>query len=286
MQIDVNSKPLADEIRTKMDCYRAELLKFGMCEPSRLKSSVWHWRFFKPVTELTAFVVNLKGCDTHIAVTYGYASTAFTRMASCESDLTQLGIDDESITLREKAIIFSEMDDANVRAQIARMYEEYQQTSKDDLLLAAKARRKAFIQQITVNLKPMGFRKKANTWTRFLEGECVLMFNLQKSSFSDQYYFNIYIDKSEKDHCGNCYYSRILPDDASLIDWQTMSASKLESFMHSSVIPALESIIHTPLCQLGQPPDIWSGCNCDRQKCPQCWVEKNLWEANQTDSEE
>lgn len=276
MQIDVNSKPLADEICAKMDLYRAELLKFDMCEPSKLKSSAWHWHFFKPTTEFTAFVVNLKGCDSHIAVTYGYASTAFTRMAGCENDLIQLGIDDEDITLREKTIIFSEMGDANARTQIAQMYERYQHTTKDALLLAAKAKRKAFIQQITVKLKPLGFKKKANTWTHSLEGECNLVFNLQKSSFSDQYYFNIYIDKNGKDSCGNCYYTRILPGDGSLMDWQTVSTSELESFMHFSVIPALESIIHTPLCQLGQRPNIQSGCSCDRQKCQRCWFEKNL----------
>lgn len=200
MQIEVDSKPLANEIRTKMEQYRSKLLESGIQEPSKRKSSVWHWYFFKPVTTLTAFIVNLKGKDQYIEVTYGYASTAFTRFTGCENYLVESGVSDEEITIREKIVIFDEADEVTARNQITQMYEKFLKTEKDDLLIEAKEKRKAFIQQIAEKLKPMGFKKKANTWTHTLEGEYYLMFNAQKSSFSDEYYFNIYIGKIGANH--------------------------------------------------------------------------------------
>lgn len=282
MQIAIDSKQLAGKIREKMEHYRTELLKSGMREPDKRKSSVWHWHFFKPMTELTAFVVNLKGEDQYIEITYGYVSTAFTRVAGCKNDLIELGVCDEDITIREKIIICDETDDTMIRTHITQMYEKYQQTTKDELLLEAKARRKAFIQQITAKLKSMGFRKKANNWTHILEGEYYLTFNAQKSSFSDKYYFNIYIGKNGINDYGDCYYNRVFPYDMCPVDWQILSQDEFVIFLNCTVIPVLEQIIHTPLRELGKLPSVWSCCSCGRKKCERCWVEKNLWEAKES----
>ena len=279
MQTAADSKPLSGEIRAKMEKYRASLLASGMQEPSKLKSSVWHWLFYKPVTELTAFIVNLKGTDDYIEVVYGYASTAFTKMAGDENALIELGVSDKEITIRKKIVICCEADEVFARNHIAQMYERYLQTSKDELLIEAKAKRKAFIQQIADRLKPMGFRKKANTWTRSLEGDYSLMFNAQKSAFSDEYYFNVYIEKNGSDIYGVCYDTRVFPGDMCPLDWQTLKKDEFEFFLNRTVVPALDQIIHTPLHELGKLPSIWSNCTCNRKKCGQCWVEKNLWEA-------
>ena len=279
MQIAVDSKPLSIEIWTKMEKYRADLLASGMLEPSKRESSVWHWFFYKPTTELTAFIVNLTGTDHYIEVVYGYASTAFTRFAGCENCLIESGVRDEEITIREKIVICDEADEGTARNQITKMYERYLQTPKDELLIEAKAKRKAFIQQIAVKLKPMGFRKKANTWTRALEGDYYVTFNAQKSAFSDEYYFNVYIGKNGSNLYGDCYYTRVFPGDMCPMDWQALSKDEFEFFLNRTVVPALEQIIHTPLHELGKLPSIWSCCSCNRKKCEQCWVEKNLWEA-------
>ena len=282
MQIAVDSKPLSSEVRVKMEQYRIDLLVSGMLEPSKRESSVWHWFFYKPATELTAFIINLKGTDGYIEVAYGYASTAFTRMAGDGNALIERGVSDEDITIREKIIICDESDEVAARNKIAQMYKRYLQTDKDDLLIEAKAKRKAFIQQIAVKLKPMGFKKKANTWTRTLEGEYYLMFNAQKSSFSDEYYFNVYIGKNGTNLYGDCYYTRVFPGEMCPMDWQALNKDEFEVFLNRTVVPALEQIINTPLYELGKLPPIWSCCSCNRQKCNQCWVEKNLWEAKDT----
>ena len=272
-------KQLPNDIRSKMEQYRTELLTFDMREPTKWQSSSWHWLFYKPMTELTAFVVNLQGHAFYIEVTYGYASTAFTRMAGDENALLERGVLDEYITVREKAIICDETDEAMIKGKIAKMYEAHLHTQKDDLLLFAKEKRKAFIQQIHAKLKPLGFKKKANTWTHSLTDTYYLMFDAQKSAFSDEYYFNLYIGKNGTNEYGDCYYTRIAPNGMSPMDWQALDKEEFDFFLNKSVVPELERIIATPLSELGQIASYWTGCHCNRQKCEICWMKKNLWEA-------
>ncbi len=85
MQVEENVKPLSDEMGEKMEQYRQQLLNFEMLEPTKRESSDWHWFFYKPITALTAFIVNLRRNEYYIEVVYGYASTAFTRMAGDEN---------------------------------------------------------------------------------------------------------------------------------------------------------------------------------------------------------
>lgn len=281
MQIAADSKPISSETRGKLEQFRGELLAFGMQEPSKRKSSVWHWYFFKPMTELTAFIVNLTGNDNCVEVVYGYASTAFTQFAGCENALLESGVSDEDITIREKIIIYDGTDEDTVRSLVGDMYSRYYKTQKDDLLKFAKEKRKAFIHEIALKLKPLGFKKRANTWTRPMEGEYYLMFNAQKSGFSDEYYFNVYIGKNGTNDYGDCYYTRVAPQGLYPSDWQALSWEELASFLNSTVIPTLETIIDTPLKELGKIPSYWSGCYCDRKKCDCCWMEKNRWEENE-----
>lgn len=278
MQTTADSKPLSNTIRAKMEQYRENLLAFGMQEPSKRKSSVWHWLFYKPITEQTAFVVNFKGTDSCIEVAYGYATTAFTKLAGAENDLNEWGVSDEHITIREKCVICNENDEKNAKHRIGDMYTRYFQTQKDDLLTSLKEKRKEFIQQIAQKLKPYGFKKKANTWSRFLDSEYYLMFNVQKSNFSDEYFFNIYIGKNGTNHYGDCYYTRIAPKDMYPMDWQTVSKSEFACFLDETAIPALETIINTPLNELGKIQSYWHGCYCDRKICDYCWMVKNIWE--------
>ena len=273
------SKPLPSDIQAKMEKYRKELIAFEMCEPIKRNSSSCHWYFYKPMTALTAFIVNVQGNEFYIEVAYGYASTAFTRMAGDENALIELGVSDEDITIREKVIICDETDEATAKIKIAEMYAAYRSTPKDDLLLLAKEKRKAFIQQIQTKLKPLGFKKNANTWTRSLNDTYYLNFNAQKSAFSDQYYFNLSINRDGKNYFGGCYETRIAPNGMSPMDWQTLDKEEFDFFLEKSVIPALEKIIGTPLAELGKIPSYWTGCHCNRQKCESCWQQKNLWES-------
>lgn len=199
-------------------------------------------------------------------------------MAGDENAVLYRGIDDEYITLREKLLICDEADEETAAIQIQKFHDQYSQTEKDELLNLAKIKRKAFIQQIADKLKPLGFRKKNNTWTRPLAGEFYVMINAQKSVFSDEYYFNLYIGKNGSNVYGDCYYTRLAPEGMCPMDWQVLSREEFEFFLNRSVVPAIVKINHTPLEELGKQSFIWSGCSCNRKKCEKCWVKKNLWE--------
>lgn len=58
-----------------------------------------------------------------------------------------------------------------------------------------------------------------------------------------------------------------------------MPPEVFQHFLDSTVVPVLEKILHTPLEELGKDPSLWRGCSCQRDLCPACWVEKNLWQA-------
>ncbi len=81
------------------------------------------------------------------------------------------------------------------------MYNRYSKTEKDDLLICAKEKRKAFIQQIAVKLKPFGFKKKANIWTCALENEyCWMEKNLWEVKKGGDTY-------EKESHCRRAYLS-------------------------------------------------------------------------------
>lgn len=284
MQNALDVKPLPGAIQTKMEQYRKALLSFGMREPSRWESSAWHWRFWKPATEWTAFVVNLSGREDSVEVVFGYASTAFTRFAGDENALAEWGVSNENITLRQTSLIRDEKDEKTAGIRIAEEYRKHLHTQKEDLLDCAKEKRKAFIQQITLALKQLGFRKKANTWTKPLEGDFYVSFNAQKSAFSDEYYFNVYIGKNGTSAYGDCYSARVAPMGQGALDWQTISEEKFASFLNQTVVPVLEEIIRTPLKALGKKTSYWFGCRCEHRRCDSCWMEKNAWEAKETHS--
>ena len=271
-------KALPREIRERMEAYRNELLAFGMREPAKLMHE-HHWLFYKVTTDLTAFIINLKASEFYIEITYGYASTAFTRLSGGENSLIDMGVSDEDITIREKFLLCDPSEEPVVRAKIETMYHAYLHTEKDALLACAKEKRKVFIEQIAAKLKALGFKKKGNIWTYALDEMYYLRFDAQKSAYSDQYYFNICIGKNGTSLYGDCYQVRVPTGSDSPLDWQSYDMAEFDSFLDRLVVPALKRIIDTPLADLGKIPDYWEGCTCNRRKCSTCWMEKNLWES-------
>ena len=278
MQIADNPKPIAHKGLAQLMRYREMLLAAGFHEPTNWQSSSWHWRFCKPLTSLTAFVVNLQGHDDRVEVTYGWASTAFTRMANDGEALTTLGVSDDEITLRAR-LTLREGEEAPV---IREMYEAFRAVEKDRLLALAQEKRKAFIHEIAVRLKPLGFRKKANTWRREMPRGLTLAFNLRKSGYSDVYYFNIDLRREDVPGLG-CYSCRISTEGCAgtnwTMDWQLISPEALSAFLEERLLPHLRWLIDTPYDELGALPACWAHCGCQRTCCESCWVHKNMWEA-------
>lgn len=264
----------------KMEEYRRLLVAAGFSEALKTKNHFW-----KQITELTAFIVNLNKVNDGINVIYGYASTAFTRMIGDENALIDWGVRDSEINIREMIVISDEIREASAVVQIRALYEKYLYTEKDKLLAQAKEKRKAFIKKIAVKLKPLGFKKKANTWRKELNSDYYLMFNAQKSSYADEYYFNVYIGKNGSNQYGNCFYTRVAPENASPLDWQLYGSDDFDVFLDHEVVPMMMRIVNTPLQELGKDRELWKQCYCQRNICEPCWMEKNVWEAKAVENE-
>lgn len=287
MQAADKPMPLAQGKYEALMRYREMLLAAGFREPVKRSSGTWHWRFYKPLTALTAFIVNLHAHDDRIDVAYGCASTAFTLMANDGDALTSLGVDDDEITLRAGLSIYGSADEGQAAALIRRMYDRYAETDKDALLALAREKRKAFIQKIAVRLKPLGFKKKASTWTRTTPEGYVLTVHVQKSSYSDRYYFNVHLRREGMIGVGCCYDVRLAPEGEKsgswCMDWQLIAPEAIDAFLDGRVLPVLAWLIHTPYEVLGADPTVWANCSCSRKACEVCWVHKNLWEARSTE---
>lgn len=286
MQIADHPHPLAQKAIDSLMRYREQLLAAGFHEPTRVYSRSWHWLFYKPLTNLTAFIVNLKRENDRVEIVYGCASTAFTLMANDQDALTTLGVSDDEITVRAGLTIRSEADEIPSASAIRQMYDQLRCVEKDALLDMAKEKRKAFIRQIAGRLKPLGFRKQGNRWTRLREGYAIT-FHLQKSSYADLYYFNVGVHREGINAPGCCYDQRISPEGERSgswrMDWQLFPPEALADFLDQRLIPHLIWLIDTPFAELGADPALWSCCDCQRKHCNPCWVQKNLWEAVQAE---
>ncbi len=272
MEISNEFEVITKEVQDKMFAYREIILSKGFFEPTQFDPSEENWRFYKPFTDLTALVLNLNYKDEQIEVYYGCASTAFTLMKGCENVLIEDGVSNESINLRKKTVLPIEFDNVVIDIILKDLYEEYSYIDKDNLLNLVKEKRKTFINKFTSKLKPMGFKKKANSWKYDLQNDYYLLFEVQKSRFSDEYYFNVYIAKENSKVCCDCFYRRIAPDNMFPMDWQTISDELFEKFLNEDLEKLLKHIISTPLNELGKEDLIIQNCNCDRKQCDFCWV--------------
>lgn len=283
MQIADHPHPIAQAGLERLMRCREQLLAAGFREPTEMYSRSWHWRFYKPLTSLTAFIVNLKGYDDHVDVTYGCASTAFTLMVNDGDALTSLGVSDDEITIRAQCTIRDAADEEQAASTIRQMHDQFRSVEKDALLAMAKEKRKAFIQQLAVRLKPLGFKKKGNKWLKPLSAGYTLTFHLDKSPYADMYYFDVMIRSDSMTGYGSCYNRRVAPagerSGSWRMDWQLFPADALADFLDALLIPRLLWLMNTPFADLGADPTLWACCDCQRNHCQSCWVQKNVWEA-------
>lgn len=59
-----------------------------------------------------------------------------------------------------------------------------------------------------------------------------------------------------------------------LVDWQTIADDEMIKFLENDIVSQLMHIIDTPLYELGKETMIGEHCECDRQQCVACWIQK------------
>lgn len=258
----------------KTDVYKKHLHDAGFSE-AQLKP----YRFFRAETDSTAFIVNLVENECGLDVLYGFCSTAF--MAGDEDFFEKYGKDESDCNLRYCLTIESDSDEEKSKELIEGLYILYRNTEKDELLNIVKERRKAFLHRFTELLKPIGFKKKGNKWTKQFADEYILTFEAQKSAYSDQYYFNISIDRVESANQVGCYNRRVDTNSECVYNWQLMSDTQIEDLL-TATEEKINAILDTSIEMLGKQKWVWEHCMCSRKHCDVCWVEKNMWEAKES----
>lgn len=230
-------------------------------------------RYYAVVPTGKLFVVNLDKKDG-IRVVWGWA---FSKEPETDQFLKENGVSSDDCNLRFCAAIENTADWEKVCADIRMDYDAWKECSKDDLLDEVKRRRKAFMQQIAVRLKPLGFRKKGNRWFRELDHGFAFKVEAQKSAYSDCYYMNLSLKPKDDIFYGDCYYDRIRYPEG-IVDWQLMPAEDFIALLEQTIENVIEPVLNTPFEQLGKERWLQENCICQRTKCSECWVEKNIWE--------
>ncbi len=261
----------------QLDKYKKLLLNADFKEANK---SPLH--FFKKVTEKTSFIVNLSITNNVISIIYGYCSTAF--MMGDESYFINYGKSSDEINLRCYAEIASASDEATVKEKIQDIYNEYKTIEKDELLKIVKEKRKEFINLFSDRLKPLGFKKRNNQWRKEIAPDTLLLFWVDKNSYSDLYCFQIQIHKisEEKQIC--CYDEELettgfkkydwdlYAKKNALFDWQLETPENKNKLIDLIIARYLLPYSNTPLEILGKQEAIKNYRWCTKNACENCWI--------------
>lgn len=263
-------KSVSQEIKDKTRYFKSILLNKGFSEALHyVESRLWKWKFYKQTSEDVAFIVNLEAYEDYIEIYYGYASTAFTKMAGSNDTLKKLGVFSEDINIRSMIKYKLNDNEEFIYNKIRDFYIEYFNLSKDEILSLKKEKQKIFIGKINDRLKPLGFKKKNTIWTKKLEQNLFLEFNAQKSQFSDEYYFNISLYNNDLKY-PTCFDTRLTFNDKQIFDWQILSEEDLNQILDILINRYLLLIISTPLNQLRKVKSDYFKLKCSKKVCKEC----------------
>ena len=286
---------LTNNIKAKTREFKDILLKNGFEEAEFHKESrLWKWKYYKPTLSDVAFVVNLEPYDNYVEIYYGFASTAFTKMAGSSDALKKHGIDSDEIAIRNMIKYTYGEDESLCLDAIKSFYNQYNRYSKDELLILAKEKRKEFINDINLELKSLGFKKKGATWSIPLNQYYKLSFILDKSRFCDCYRFYYEINNVENVHpvnrCHICQIAYEYKSQRNDFNWQCYSKAELDEFLKFISKDILLPIINADVINFGKliaelnslpnprlfvsrNEDIkfYNSFRCDLDKCSQCY---------------
>ena len=155
----------------------------------------------------------------------------------------RFGKPDEEITLRKSISIAREEDEIKAQAHIQDFLLQYKDLSKEELLLVSKENRKKFINAFNVLLKPLGFKKKSNKWSKDINDRLVFNFNLSKSQYSDIYYMDTWINSKDNEN-EISYEKRYLYQYRPHIDWQLIDMNDFNIYLEEVFIKEIEMAIN------------------------------------------
>lgn len=257
-------------IKEKARHFKGILLNKGFSEALHfVESRLWKWKYYKQTSADVAFIVNLEAYEDYIEIYYGYTSTSFIRMAGCKDVLIEKGVDSVDINVRNKIRYKLNDNEELIYNKIRDFYLEYFNLSKDEILSLKKDKQKIFIGKINDRLKPLGFKKKNNIWTKELDQNLCLEVETQKSQYSDEYYFNISLYNIALKY-PTCFDTGLTLNEKQIFDWQILSEEDLNQILDILINRYLLLIISTPLNQLRKVKSDYFKLKCSKKVCKEC----------------
>ena len=204
-------------------------------------------RFYKYLTNQTAFVINIRDHGKFVNIVYGITTVSLNQ--ELREHFEKFIQDDYNITLRN-ITSFATIDEENkISNDINDFYSKCHLLNKEELLDVSKEKRKEFINCFKTLLKPYGLKKKSNKWSKDLDGNLILNFYLNKSIYSDVYYLDLWINVQDKPN-RLCYSKRYAYNNNYTINWQFLNLNEFMQYLKKTLIEDIDLIINSKIDDL------------------------------------
>lgn len=228
-------------------------------------------RFYKYLTNQTAFIINVRDHGKFISIVYGINTVSLDK--ELRNHFENFSETDDNITLR-KNISFSNLEEEIlVNNIIKEFYNKYETLNKEQLLTVSKEKRKDFIDCFKTLLKPYGLKKKSNKWSRDLDENLTLNFHLNKSIYSDVYYLDLWINVQDKPN-RLCYSKRYSYYNNYTINWQFLNLNEFMQYLKKTLIEDIDLIINSKIDDLHLKDETFENTFCEKNICDNCKFNK------------
>lgn len=235
------------------------------------QSSIYQDRFYKYLTNQTAFIINVRDHGKFISIVYGINTVSLDK--ELRNHFENFSEDDDNITLR-KNISFSNLEEEIlVNNIIKEFYYKYETLNKEQLLTVSKEKRKEFIDCFKTLLKPYGLKKKSNKWSKDLNENLTLNFYLNKSIYSDVYYLDLWINVQDKPN-RLCYSKRYSYYNNYTINWQFLNLNEFMQYLKKTLIEDIDLIINSKIDDLHLKDETFENTFCEKNICDNCKFNK------------
>ena len=228
-------------------------------------------RFYKYLTNQTAFVINIRDHGKFVNIVYGITTVSLNQ--ELREHFEKFIQDDYNITLRN-ITSFATIDEENkISNDINDFYSKCHLLNKEELLDVSKEKRKEFINCFKTLLKPYGLKKKSNKWSKDLDGNLILNFYLNKSIYSDVYYLDLWINVQDKPN-RLCYSKRYAYNNNYTINWQFLNLNEFMQYLKKTLIEDIDLIINSKIDDLHLKDEIIENSFCEKNICDNCKFNK------------
>lgn len=193
-----------------------------------------------------AYVLNLRPKRDGLLVEAGFA---FPMNAPADwAFFRQMGCTGTDIRLRIIRLVNTQEALEAVLAEAEALRNAWFDKPREAVKKEIDARQKAFAARITAQLKPLGFRKKALHWTFTRPDGWQVDWGVQKSQYTDAFYFNLLLTKPDK----HPWYMGVIDERplGNLLDWQAMPAEDFDDLLRAVVQRRILPLMHAPIEQL------------------------------------